>query len=294
MNQKQITYFLSVYETRSMKKTAEHFFVSPQGISRVIKDMENELGTELFLRSRQQEGLLPTHAAEMLLPHFQNILHEYELIGRQDFLSQPGKYFLEVLVTGGAFGFLGKDFLPSFLLSVPWIQLNFSETVDTMAVHALLQKRIELVLLTGPVETKRFRSTRLFQLSHVFVLHKDHPLAQRQALSLHDLDRQDIILRGRERSFYEMYQNRLLQEGVNANILLETNIKDAMLEFVERNMAIGILFSDEARQIKNPELRILSFDDPMKKSDVYLVELKDHPLSKAARAFKRFILDWCK
>lgn len=102
MNQKQITYFLSVYETRSMKKTAEHFFVSPQGISRVIKDMENELGTELFLRSRQQEGLLPTHAAEMLLPHFQNILHEYELIGRQDFLSQPGKYFLEVLVTGGS------------------------------------------------------------------------------------------------------------------------------------------------------------------------------------------------
>ena len=47
MTTKELDYFLSVYTSHSIKKSAEQLFVSPQALSKVIKKIENELDTSL-------------------------------------------------------------------------------------------------------------------------------------------------------------------------------------------------------------------------------------------------------
>ena len=51
MRMEQLKYLVDIAETKSMSKTAEHMFVSPQAISKAIKQLENELDTELLVRT---------------------------------------------------------------------------------------------------------------------------------------------------------------------------------------------------------------------------------------------------
>ncbi|WP_337938279.1 LysR family transcriptional regulator, partial [Acidaminococcus timonensis] len=74
MNQKQLQYFLDCCETKNMQKTADRLFVSRQGVSKMIRDLETELGTPLFHRS--QKGLEPKKFAFSLIPHARNLLDE--------------------------------------------------------------------------------------------------------------------------------------------------------------------------------------------------------------------------
>lgn len=48
MNQKQMQYFVTVYETQNIQVAADQLFVTRQGVSKVIRLLETELGQALF------------------------------------------------------------------------------------------------------------------------------------------------------------------------------------------------------------------------------------------------------
>lgn len=52
MNQRQLSYFLTVMETESIKTAAELLMITPQGLSKTILNLENELGQKLFNRTK--------------------------------------------------------------------------------------------------------------------------------------------------------------------------------------------------------------------------------------------------
>lgn len=61
MNKKQLTYFLTAYEAKSLQKAADLLYVSRQGLSKMIRSLEDELGEPLFRRT--PKGLVATDFA---------------------------------------------------------------------------------------------------------------------------------------------------------------------------------------------------------------------------------------
>ena len=62
MNQKQMQYFVTVYQTQNIQAAAEQLFVTRQGVSKVLRLLEEELGQVLFRRS--SKGVSPTDYAD--------------------------------------------------------------------------------------------------------------------------------------------------------------------------------------------------------------------------------------
>jgi Transcriptional regulator len=58
MNKRELNYFLKVYEYKSIKKAAENLFISSQGLGKTIKNLESELGVNLFTHTAH--GVEPT------------------------------------------------------------------------------------------------------------------------------------------------------------------------------------------------------------------------------------------
>ena len=48
MNQKQLSYFLEVYRCRNIQAAADKLYLTHQGLSRVIRSLEEELGLSLI------------------------------------------------------------------------------------------------------------------------------------------------------------------------------------------------------------------------------------------------------
>ena len=52
MNTRNFKCFQAVYEERNLQVAANKLFLSPQGLSRIIKSLEEEVGTPLFVRNK--------------------------------------------------------------------------------------------------------------------------------------------------------------------------------------------------------------------------------------------------
>jgi len=72
----QLKYFVSLYKYGSIYKASRPLYISPQGISRGIKKLEDEIGHELFIRT--QSGLRPTTLAEKLYPRALQITEQFD------------------------------------------------------------------------------------------------------------------------------------------------------------------------------------------------------------------------
>ena len=62
MDTNAIDSFIALYETRNMHKAADRLFITQQGLSRVIRNLETEWETVLFERS--SGGMIPTRAGD--------------------------------------------------------------------------------------------------------------------------------------------------------------------------------------------------------------------------------------
>lgn len=78
MNMLQVQYFLNSIQTHSIHKTAEKYNMSPQGVSKAIKMLEQELG--IVLMERSPKGVDITADGKQILAYFEEIAENYEMI----------------------------------------------------------------------------------------------------------------------------------------------------------------------------------------------------------------------
>ena len=78
MDEEKIGALLRALKQGSLSAAAEELGYTPSGISRMMASLEAEFGFPLLIRSR--DGLRATRECERLLPHFQTIAGDAELV----------------------------------------------------------------------------------------------------------------------------------------------------------------------------------------------------------------------
>ena len=112
MQPKQLQYFITTYATKNIQRTAEKLFVSRQGISKTIRELEQELGADLFLRS--SKGLEPTDFAEALFPHAKKLLDEYNYITGLNTLAKQKENVITIYALDNIVKYLTAEFFFAF------------------------------------------------------------------------------------------------------------------------------------------------------------------------------------
>ena len=78
MTLQQLRYAISVANNKSINKAAEELFITQPSLSSAIKELEEEIGTELFLRSNK--GVVITPEGEEFLAYARQMLDVYSLV----------------------------------------------------------------------------------------------------------------------------------------------------------------------------------------------------------------------
>ena len=87
MRMEQLKYLVDIAETKSMSKTAEHMFVSPQAISKAVKQLETELDVELLVRTSL--GVMLTPVGKQIATLAENMLREEQQMNQIAARSKP-------------------------------------------------------------------------------------------------------------------------------------------------------------------------------------------------------------
>lgn len=290
MTSKDLEYFLSVYSSRSIKDSAQKLFISPQGLSKKIIELERELNVLLFTRT--QKGMIPTAAGKQLAVRARIILDEFTGI-QSDFSKAAvnNGSSLTIPATHGVLNYLSVSFIRSFYEKNPHIILNLIEIPEKETDSMLQKNEAEIAFVPAPIDYSKYDALFCFSWKHCLVIHKSNPLAIKDRISCEDLAHVPLAVRGRSYSAFPSNMSKFLRRGVQPDILLETTSETLIHSIAEENMGVGITLEFQAIADPRPNTVIKDFDVPFEK-EVYLISKKGFPLSAEASAFHSFILQW--
>jgi LysR family hca operon transcriptional activator len=196
MELRHLRYFVAVAEARSLKLAAEGKLHTTQpSLSRQIRDLEDEVGTPLFVRGAKGVDLTP--AGRVFLDHARVMLSQAEaavLSARQ--IGRPTK-------PSFALGFMiGHDttWLPESLKllrdELPNIHIVISTQNSPQLAAALSYGGIDAAFLRKEDGSADLEFKTIVEESFEVFLPANHPLAAREKISLQQVVGETFISRG--------------------------------------------------------------------------------------------------
>lgn len=194
MDLRHLRHFAAVAETRHFGRAAERLHLAQPALSQSVRQLEKELGVELFTRTTRQVSLTP--AGEFLHGEAKRVLAAVEeSVQGVRRIAQGRSGLLRVAFTGtAAFGQLPliarlvKRELPGVALEIHADQLTPTQ------VAGLRAGRIDLGVLRPPVDDPGLRTRTLARERLVLALAADHPLAGATEVDPADLTAENFVM----------------------------------------------------------------------------------------------------
>lgn len=148
MDEKDCELIEMLWETRNITNAAERLFTTQSALTKRIQKLEQELGCELFIRSRK--GVLFTPVAERILPYVRQVSDSMDRIR-----SQVAIYRKEVAGTlklGVSINFARyrlADVLKGFMDQYPNVDIHVSTMQSTNLYQSLVKNEISIAIVRG-------------------------------------------------------------------------------------------------------------------------------------------------
>ena len=211
MTLQQINYVVAITETGSMSKAAERLYLSQPTLTSSVHDLEEELGFQIFNRSRK--GVTLTAEGTEFLPYARQLLGQYTDLAERYGLSSNRKW--EFAVSTQHYSFAVKAFVDlTRSYDVAEYEFAIRETRTKQVIDDVISSRSEIGILylgdfNRKVLTKMINGNglefhHLIDCNAYVYLWKGHPLAEREAIAFEDLAPYPCLSfeQGEESNFY--------------------------------------------------------------------------------------------
>jgi len=247
---RHLKYFLAVAEDLHFRKAAERLYISQPGLSRQIKQMEEDLGIQLFERHNRKVEL--TKTGEYLKNEISINLKKLDHIFEHARLLHNGKFGnLKLGYVGSAMQQIIPNLLLNFRNEYPDVLFSLTEMDNDKQIEGLLTHDIDL----GFVRLERVpRSVEIMPVLNepfCLVLPKNHPIDSSTFKSLAQFKDEAFILFDSKYSatYYEKVMQIFDDSGFVPLVSHNTIHASSIYKLVENNFGISIV--PKSLQLKN-------------------------------------------
>ncbi|GGO19590.1 LysR family transcriptional regulator [Microbispora rosea subsp. aerata] len=240
MELRQLEYFVAVAEERNFTRAAERVHISQSGVSAQIRQLERELGAELFDRSGRSVTL--TVAGKAALDHARAALAAAGALGQA--VGEVTGLVRGRLTVGMVVGCTVTplfDALAAFHRAHPGVEIFLREDNSDRLVEGVRSGALDLVLAglaAAPdgLETMTVVSERL-----VAAVPPDHPLAGRDGVGLGDLGPYPIVCMPYGTGVRTVFDRACAARGLQPSIALQAGAADAVADLAARGLGVAVL-----------------------------------------------------
>lgn len=235
----QLEYFVAVAETLNFTKTAEKFYISQTAITQQIKSLENQIGVQLFTRTKRHVELTP--AGAIYLNEAKSILDRSKKAKEKALLASKGfSGSLNIGFMKGCEQIGLADLITHFNEIYPDITLNFKSSNFSALLESLYDYSNDVIFNLRPQTTpnkeiifKSFKSIPLYVLVHL-----QHPFAYKSEIVRQELQDETFIIIKTAKT--EIINGFLSAGFVPKNIRYAEDIESLLL-MVSANLGVAIL-----------------------------------------------------
>ena len=266
---KLLRYFLAVAEELHFGRAAARLNMSQPPLSIHIKDLEQQLGTLLFVRHSRSVAL--THAGKILMEESRRLLSSAnQALARVEQLGRGEAGRVELGVIGPAMWGKMRPVMRRFLKEHPNVEVLFRENMPAMQMAMLERRELDAgVWRMATAPSPGFTSLRLHESSFLVAMPEEHPLAARKAIPLATLRNEYFVTMPSIHTDWTFLQRVCQSAGFSPMIIREVMEPQTVLAMV--SMGIGItLIADSYAQMAWPGVAFRPLEERIP-ADLYIV-----------------------
>jgi len=280
MNFLQLEYFCKIAELGNMTRAAEELRVSQPGLSRVLRALEDELDTSLFLRKSKlmeltKEGRVLYDGAKSILRTRDRMLAQirtgFQVSGQVTFATSLYSKRLEVI--------------QAFSQVYPKVQLRYERPSITeeglrSGVIYLMPLPVEQALLD------RIEAVPVMEEEFVLLASENAPYSEEIPVDLADLKEESFLIEAISAPAYHFISSLFAQAGFEPKISDSKSTNKSALVQLGAGLAFTVIQLEESR---TPGTKLLHLRSPRPFRTLYLIWDKDRDLTDSERCLIQYI-----
>lgn len=301
MKLEQFEQVLEVAKTGTFSKAAKNLYMSQPNLSLSIKQLEQELGCALFVRT--SGGVAPTEKGKELIEHMAAIQNQYDLLRMYGANQEPSRLPLRIATVNlnrciSYFLHVAKKYMTS--------PVNFSYincvTVDD-AIHRVETSQADLAVFgfmehyrkstLAKIESLNMQYTRIAQSAVVAMIGPQNAYYEtKSTLSVQDLVSQTVLTHSNmaldpASAMFDFYYS-----GITCRGRFTTNNNYLFYELIQETDALGLVSNAPGnrrsyQQKYWPDIRCIPLTDYPNSGEFGWIKLRRMPLSEIAQEFIR-------
>lgn len=281
--------FYFVARSGSITGAAEQLSLTQPAVSQSIKQLEKQLGVQLF--SRTTKGIRLTAEGQILFPYAEKC---YESIrqGEQKIKELLNLDYGEIRI--GASDMTLKYFLLPYLerfhQQYPEVKVVVYNSTTPETIDALSNGKIDLGIVSSPLPSHAaFEIRKVREIQDIFVAGSRFADLKNKQLSFKILEQLPVICLEKNTSTRKYVDAFLEHKSISLSPEFELATSDMIVQFALRNLGIGCVMKDFALEaLKSGELFELSFSSVLPSRNFYIIHYAEDTLAPAPREFLKF------
>jgi len=249
----------TVRQNFNLTDVANVLFTSQPGVSRQIRELEEELGIDIFERNgKRVTGL--TEPGKDVLPIIERLLQEAEnlhQVGQEYSGKSAGT--LVIATTHTQARYVLPQVVQEFRQSFPEVRISLRQSSPEHIAEWVLSGKADIGLATeGLKQFDGLTSFPCYHWHHVVVLPEKHPLLEKTRLSLDDLAAWPLITYDQGFTGRSHIDEAFSEKNITPDIVLTAMDSDVIQQYVSLGLGVGIVASMAADENLKPGLMSLT------------------------------------
>lgn len=193
MNLRHLKYFVATAESGQVSRAANLLSISQSSVTGAVRDLEAELGTELFVRSAH--GMEMTDAGREFLASAREILEKLDEAKKLTKRRSKVKGVISLAATYTVIGYFLPYHMDRLAQLHPGLQIQLNELNRESIEEGLLTNRFDIaVVLTSNLNNPELESETLLRSSRRLWVPNNHPFQRQAKVGFKDIAKQDYIM----------------------------------------------------------------------------------------------------
>ncbi|MCR5195473.1 MAG: LysR family transcriptional regulator [Pseudobutyrivibrio sp.] len=255
MNTRNFKCFQTVYEERNLQAAASKLFLSPQGLSKIIKSLEEECGAPLFVRTK--EGFIPTESGKVFYEKSKVVTKDLnEMFSSIEALNDKEKRF-KIGFAAGTIRAIDIALVREYMENNPEILASWHEQENSRVLKQVINDEIGFGFVIGKPAETNIKAVKLKSIDVVLYVYNGHRLWNESEVELLDIKNEPIISMNEKYHIYQDVINACRMNGFNPDIVAKVSEGQSIYQLVKNKIGIGVAprFFGDTDQVKAVAIR---------------------------------------
>ncbi len=235
-----LRYFIEVVKQKSFTRAASNLHLTQPTISKMVKDLEDDLG--VILLDRRGRDIRLTDAGQLVMEQALQIVESFtnlsiQLEGMMDLQTGSVRIGIPPMVGSSFF----SNVITEFHHSYPNITIQMEEVGSKEVLREIDNGILDFGVVLLPIDMETFDVFQFWKEDILLLIPANHPFASKQSVQMVDLAKESLILFREDFSLHDQVLTACNMNGFVPDVVCKSSQWDFISRMVQANLGIAFL-----------------------------------------------------